>query len=178
MLLPIAYLIAARLYRGRSEEQPLRLGRPRRHRRHARRELGVRRGRIRPGAETTLNLALALFCAEAAVFYALATAFYRQVWTIHLSAAMACGAVWQVLTYLGRGRRVLHPDVRARRPGIATGLPLRRAGALCRRPAGGCGLPERQHAAVAVVRGGAVAGPEPAGHQTDRLGTSSACSPC
>jgi hypothetical protein len=46
-----------------------------------------------------LNLALALFCALAAVFYALATVFYRQVWTIHLAAAMACGAVWQVLTY-------------------------------------------------------------------------------
>jgi uncharacterized membrane protein (UPF0136 family) len=35
------------------------------------------------------------------VFYALATAFYRKVWTIHLCAAMASGAVWQVLTYWG-----------------------------------------------------------------------------
>ena len=35
------------------------------------------------------------------MFYSLATAFYRQVWTIHLAAAMACGAVWQVLTYFG-----------------------------------------------------------------------------
>jgi hypothetical protein len=46
-----------------------------------------------------LNLTLALFCAEAAVFYALATVFYRSTTTIQLSTLMACGAVWQLLTY-------------------------------------------------------------------------------
>ena len=38
------------------------------------------------------------FCSP---LYVLATVMQRQVWTIHLSAAMACGAVWQLLTYLG-----------------------------------------------------------------------------
>jgi hypothetical protein len=101
MLLPIVYLGAARLYRGRSEEQPLLWVS------HAATavmlvsSLASAVEGFAPIQNQPLNLALALalFCAEAAVFYALATAFYRQVWTIHLSAAMACGAVWQVLTY-------------------------------------------------------------------------------
>jgi hypothetical protein len=99
MLLPIAYLIAARLYRGRTEEQPLLWVS------HAATAIMLAAS-LASAVEgfalvqnDPLNLALALFCAEAAVFYALATAFYREVWTIHLSAAMACGAVWQVLTY-------------------------------------------------------------------------------
>jgi hypothetical protein len=101
MLLPIVYLIAARLYRGHSEEQPLLWVS------HA--ATAVMLAASLASAvqgftlvqQNRLNLALALFCAEAAVFYALATAFYRKVWTIHLCAAMACGAVWQVLTYWG-----------------------------------------------------------------------------
>jgi hypothetical protein len=99
MLIPIAYLIAARLYRGRSEEQPLLWVS------HAATAVMLAAS-LASAVEgfalvtgKTLNLALALFCAEAAVFYALATALYRKVWTIHLGAAMACGAVWQVLTY-------------------------------------------------------------------------------
>ncbi|MGH7221602.1 MAG: hypothetical protein ACRELF_00065, partial [Gemmataceae bacterium] len=99
MLLPIVYLIAARLYRGRSEEQPLLwVG----HAATAFMLAASLASAVEGFAlvqKQPLNLVLALFCAEAAVFYALATAFYRQVWTIHLSAAMACGAVWQVLTY-------------------------------------------------------------------------------
>jgi hypothetical protein len=101
MLIPIAYLIAARLYRGRSEEQPLLWVS------HAA-TAGMLVSSLASALQgfdliqqQPLNLALALFCAEAAVFYALATAFYRQPWTVHLSTAMACGAVWQVLTYFG-----------------------------------------------------------------------------
>ncbi len=101
MLLPIAYLVAARLYRGQPAEQPL---------------IGVSHAATAVMLVSSLasavegfalvqgqplNLVLALFCAEAVVFYALATMFHRQVWTIHLAAAMACGAVWQVLTYAG-----------------------------------------------------------------------------
>jgi hypothetical protein len=108
MLVPIAYLIAARLYRGKPEERPL---------------LWVSHvatlvmlasslasvvegfASLQDGfgvvQRDPLNLVLALFCAEATVFYALATVFQRQVWTIHLAAAMACGAVWQLLTYAG-----------------------------------------------------------------------------
>lgn len=48
-----------------------------------------------------LNLILALFFAEAAVFYALAAAFRQQVWAVNLCAAMACAAVWQLLSYAG-----------------------------------------------------------------------------
>src|SRR5205823_11139366 len=48
-----------------------------------------------------LNLILALFFAEAALFYALASSFRRQSWSVHLGAAMACAAVWQLLTYAG-----------------------------------------------------------------------------
>lgn len=99
MLLPIIYLIAARLYRGQSEEQPLLWVS------HAATvvmltaSLASAVEGFAPVQNQPLNLALALFCIEAAVFYALATVFYRQVWTIHFSAAMACGAVWQILTY-------------------------------------------------------------------------------
>jgi hypothetical protein len=101
MLLPIVYLIAARLYRGRTEEQPMLWVS------HAATavmlvsSLATALEGFALVQQRPLNLALALFCAEAAFFYALATAFYRQAWTIHLSAAMACGAVWQILTFLG-----------------------------------------------------------------------------
>lgn len=101
MLLPIVYLIAARLYRGRNEEQPLLWVS------HAATavmlvsSLASALEGFAPIQNQPLNLALALFCTEAALFYALATAFYQKVWTIHLSAAMACGALWQVLSYWG-----------------------------------------------------------------------------
>jgi hypothetical protein len=101
MLLPIVYLVAARLYRGQPQEQPLLWVS------HA--ATGIMLVSSLASAvvgftlvhEQPLNLVLALFCAEAALFYALATVYYRQVQTIHLSAAMACGTVWQLLTYLG-----------------------------------------------------------------------------
>jgi hypothetical protein len=99
MLLPVAYLAAARLYRGRSEEQPLLWVSHAATAVMLASSLASALEGFAPVQNQPLNLALALFCAEAAVFYALATAFYRQVWTIHLSAAMACGAVWQGLTY-------------------------------------------------------------------------------
>jgi hypothetical protein len=101
MLLPIAYLVAARLYRGGPAEQPLVWVS------HAATAVmlvsslataveGFALVRHQP-----LNLVLALFFAEAAVFYALAAVFYHEGWTIHLGAAMACGALWQVLSYFG-----------------------------------------------------------------------------
>jgi hypothetical protein len=101
MLLPVVYLIAARLYRGRTEEQPLVWVS------HAATavmlvsSLASAVEGFAPIEQRPLNLALALFCAEAAVFYALAAAFYRQAWTIHLCTLMACGTVWQMLTYFG-----------------------------------------------------------------------------
>jgi hypothetical protein len=101
MLLPIAYLIAARLYRGRAAEQPLLWVS---HAATAVMLVSSLASAVEGFAlvqQQPLNLVLALFFAEAAVFYALAAGLYRQVWTIHLGAAMACGTLWQVLTYLG-----------------------------------------------------------------------------
>ncbi len=99
MLLPIAYLVAARLYRGRSEETALICVS------HAATavmlvsSLASALEGFAPVQQQPLNLVLALFCTEAAVFYGLAAIFQQQVWTIHLFAAMACGSVWQLLTY-------------------------------------------------------------------------------
>jgi hypothetical protein len=101
MLGPIAYVVAARMYRGRPEEKSLLWVS------HAATAVMLISGLasalegFRLVAKNPLNLVLALFCAEAAVFYILATILHRQVWTIHLAAAMACGAVWQLLTYQG-----------------------------------------------------------------------------
>ena len=101
MLVPIAYIIAARLQRGRPSEQPLiRVS-------HAATLVmlfsslvSAFKGFVLVQQEP-LNLVLALFFAEAALFYILAGVFCRQTWTIHWAAAMGCGAVWQWLTYLG-----------------------------------------------------------------------------
>jgi hypothetical protein len=48
----------------------------------------------------TLNLALAGFFAEAALFYGLAVALRRQAAGVYLGTAMACGSVWQLLAFL------------------------------------------------------------------------------
>jgi hypothetical protein len=101
MLLPIAYLVAARLNRGGPAERPLLWVA------HAATvamlisSLATAVEGFALVREQPLNLVLALFFAEAAAFFALATGFYRQTWTIHLAAAMACGALWQVLSYAG-----------------------------------------------------------------------------
>jgi hypothetical protein len=102
MLLPIAYLIGARIYRGRPMEQPL---------------IWVAHsatvvmlvssvmmsvegfGRI--VEQQRVNLILALFFAEAALFYGLAVAWLRQEAALGLCVAAACGSVWQLLTYAG-----------------------------------------------------------------------------
>lgn len=101
MLIPIAYLIAARLYRGGHSEQPLLWV--------AHAATAVMLFSSLASAvegfvlvqERPLNLVLALFFVEAAVFYILATVLHRQAGTIHLAAAMVCAALWQVLTYRG-----------------------------------------------------------------------------
>jgi hypothetical protein len=101
MLVPIGYVGAARLYRGRPAERPLVWVA------HAATvallfaSLASAVDGFALVREQPLNLVLALFFGEAAVFYALAAACYRQAWTIHLGAAMACAAVWQVLNYMG-----------------------------------------------------------------------------
>ena len=103
MVIPIGYLVAARLYRGHTPERPL---------------VWVAHGAtavmlfstlwialqitpqvVEPVTGKTLNLLLAAFCAEAAVFYALAGVLGRQGFNVYLGTVMACAAIWQLLLY-------------------------------------------------------------------------------
>jgi hypothetical protein len=102
MLVPIAYLVASRAYRGKEEERPFVWVS------HAAAALmlvssvgSAQEGFTRIVEQQPLNLFLALFFAEAALFYGLAAAWGKQVASLHLSTAMACATIWQLLTYLG-----------------------------------------------------------------------------
>lgn len=102
MLMPIAYLVAAQLYRERSPAEPLRWVA------HAATVamlvsslVSAFEGFTRIVEGQQLNLALAGLFAEAAVFYGLATVFRPRPWCVHLTTLMASGAVWQLLTYRG-----------------------------------------------------------------------------
>jgi len=46
-----------------------------------------------------LNLSLAVFFAEASLFYGLVAAYRKQAACVYLAAAMACAAIWQLLSY-------------------------------------------------------------------------------
>jgi hypothetical protein len=101
MLLPIVYVVAARLYRGQSAEQPLVWVS------HTATVVmlvaalaSAIQGFVLPERDS-LNLWLALFFAEVALFYALCAGLHRQVAGIPLGAVMACGAIWQLFTYAG-----------------------------------------------------------------------------
>jgi hypothetical protein len=127
MLLPLAYLVAARLYAGRAPERPVLFVA------HACMAImllsslvaavhgfPVVPGRVAAPAPAVdpltdalsaafqgfvltrgevLNLLLAAFFAEAAVFYGLAAIFRRQVFSIYLATALACAALWQLLNF-------------------------------------------------------------------------------
>jgi hypothetical protein len=127
MLLPLAYLVAARLYAGRTPERPLVWvaqaatvvmllsslvaavhGFPVVPADAAAPALGgdpfanavgaAGRGFLLARGEA-LNLLLAAFFAEAAVFYGLAAAFRRRELSVYLATAMACAAGCQLLNY-------------------------------------------------------------------------------
>lgn len=102
MLIPIAYLVAAKLYGDRSPAEPLNWVA------HAATIVmlissmgSAFQGFTGIVERQPLNLALALFFAEAAVFYGLATAFRKQPLFVYLATLMASGSVWQLLTYAG-----------------------------------------------------------------------------
>ena len=102
MLIPIAYLVAAKLYGDRGPSEPLTWVA------HTATVVmlissmsSAFAGFTKIVEGQTLNLALAAFFAEAAVFYGLATAFRRQAWCVHLATVMACGSLWQLMTYFG-----------------------------------------------------------------------------
>ncbi|HEV3448222.1 MAG TPA: hypothetical protein VG099_26515 [Gemmataceae bacterium] len=103
MLFPLAYIVDARVYRGHTAEEPLIwVG-------HAATVIMVLAvlgaawqitpAVVEPVSGVFSNLLLALFFAEAAVFYALAAAFRKQGYNLYLAATMACGAIWQVLLF-------------------------------------------------------------------------------
>ena len=103
MLIPIAYLSAAKLYTDRSLSRSLTWVA------HAATgvmlvsSLSTAFKGFAPGqvGHAYLNLALALFFAEATAFYGLATVFQRQPRFVHLAALMACGSLWQMMTFCG-----------------------------------------------------------------------------
>ena len=103
MLVPLAYIVAARLYRGHSPEQPLiwvahastvlmlvcSLFGALRHTPHM----------IRAIEGDPVNLLYALFCAEAALFYGLAASFNKEGWNVYMATLLFCGAIWQLLVF-------------------------------------------------------------------------------
>jgi hypothetical protein len=105
MLLPIAYLLAARLWRGRRVERPLHWVA------HAGvlvilvhvliAALEIAEQVIRPLQQSTDNLVLGLVFLQAAVFYSLAAAFRRRSAHLYYAALALCGAVWQFVGYFG-----------------------------------------------------------------------------
>lgn len=103
MAVPVAYLIASQLYRGGTAERPLVWVA------HAATafmiagvitaSLNITPQVIEPITGDRLNLLRALFCVEAALFYGLAVGLRKDGWSIYPAAAMACGAIWQLLSY-------------------------------------------------------------------------------
>jgi hypothetical protein len=101
MLIPLLYLVAARLYRGHTPERPLVWVA------HAATavmllsSLGAAfRGFLLIKGEA-LNLLLAAFFAEAAVFYLLEAAWRKRAAGVYACTATACAAVWQLLKWGG-----------------------------------------------------------------------------
>ena len=102
MLIPIAYLVASKLYGDRPTAQPLTWVA------HSATVVMLISSiasafsgftQIVEGAR--LNLALAAFFAEAALFYGLATGFQRSTRFVPLATVMVCGSLWQLMTYCG-----------------------------------------------------------------------------
>ncbi len=108
MLIPLAYAVAARLYRGHTPERPLLWTG------HAATAVVLAavvavwanltpQLVFEPVTGKALNLSLALIFGEAAMFYALAGIFANQSGNIYLFTLAVAGAVWQVLLYAGVG---------------------------------------------------------------------------
>lgn len=104
MLIPLVYMIASRLYGTRSSARPLLWVA---HSAAAVMLLSSLASAFRSfttGDDAQpLHLPLALFFAEAAVFYGLATWFRRQPLCVYLSSLMTCAAFWQLLSHYELG---------------------------------------------------------------------------
>lgn len=105
MLVPVAWLIASHLYGHRESSRPL----------YAVAQVGAGvmlmsslatslRGFFGLSGAETLHLPLALFFAEAALFYFLAIWFGRPSPTV-LPALMGCASLWQLLAWTGLGEQ-------------------------------------------------------------------------
>lgn len=104
MLVPVAYMVASRLWRGRPAERPL---------------YWVAQGSgaivvaqtligaasnlstLLPRVGSTETLLLALVFVEATVLYGLGAIMHRRGLNLHAAMAAACGALWQMMGYLG-----------------------------------------------------------------------------
>ena len=105
MLIPLAYLVASRLYRGRPSETAGRLGGPRGHGVLLLSCLGTAFQGFVLQQGKSLNLLLAAFFAEAALFYLLAAIWRDREFAVYACTAAAAAAVWQVLTFADAGDR-------------------------------------------------------------------------
>jgi hypothetical protein len=102
MMLPIAYLVAARFCRGRPSEEAMVVVA------HAAAAVmlisglnSAFQGFTHIVEKQWLNVMLCVFFAEAAMFYGLAAIWRKHLPSIHLATAMACASLWQILTYFG-----------------------------------------------------------------------------
>jgi hypothetical protein len=104
MLIPLAYLIGSRLWRGRSAERPLYFVA------QAATAVILVHGflaamsgilSVAPMEGLPSSLRLGLVFLEAAAFYFLAGYFHRRSINAYFAAAAACGALWQFLGYYG-----------------------------------------------------------------------------
>jgi hypothetical protein len=102
MLVPIAYLLAPRIYSREPNKQPLFTIA------HLATVVLVFSAifsalnlvpRVEPVVGLQTNLLLALFCSEAALFYALSAVFTGGARDVYFATAMACASVWQVLNF-------------------------------------------------------------------------------
>ncbi len=105
MLIPLAYLIAARLWMGHTPERPLvwvahaGTGVILLHVLFA--SLHTLATVVQPVAGERANLLLGMVFAEAALFYVLAGIFRKRSANVYLASAAACGALWQFMGYWG-----------------------------------------------------------------------------
>jgi hypothetical protein len=102
VLVPIGYLLASRLYRTQTGEHPLFTIA------HFTTVVLIFSAifsalnlvpRVEPVVGVQTNLLLALFCSEAALFYALSAVFTGGARDVYFATTMACASVWQILNY-------------------------------------------------------------------------------
>lgn len=109
MLLPIAYIVGARLWRGHSAERPLAVVG---HFATAMIMIGTFSSAMNsesgilftPKVDNTLSLWLGVTFLEATLFYGLAGFFRRKSWNAYYATVAACAAIWQFMGYYGVDR--------------------------------------------------------------------------